>query len=285
MMIKKELNFKYKYSRAEEQMSETIELPEFEVAEENTAVEFKNFNFYYGTKQVLFDISMRIPKNSITAVIGPSGCGKSTLLRSINRMNDTISGARADGSVVVSGTDIYSDKIDLIELRTKVGMIFQRPTAFPMSIFDNVAYGPRIHKMPLTKDELTDLVHWALDRVGLLNELGDNLDKSGTELSGGQQQRLCIARAIAVFPEIILFDEPTSNLDPISANRVEKLIVELSRDYTVVIVTHSLSQAARIADQTAFFYNGHLIEYDWSANIFERPKHPQTEAYINGRFG
>lgn len=261
-------------------------LPEnFSIESDNVEVEFSEFNFYYGNHQALQNISMQIPKKSVTAIIGPSGCGKSTLLRCINRMNDTILGTRKEGLCQIGSNDIYAPNYDLIKLRTKVGMIFQKPTAFPKSIYENVAYGPRIHKMKLTKAELDDLVEWALRKVALWDEVEGDLDKPGTSLSGGQQQRLCIARAIAIFPEIILFDEPTSALDPISSKKIEELILELRKDYSVVIVTHSLSQAARISDQIAFLYQGKLIEYNWTFNIFEHPQEERTAEYIGGAFG
>ncbi len=247
-------------------------------------IETKNLNFYYGSNQALFDITFSIPKGLVTALIGPSGCGKSTFLRTLNRMNDIIDGTKVEGQVFVEGKDIYANGEDVVSLRKKVGMVFQKPNPFPKSIFENVAYGPRIHGTR-RKADLEDIVERSLKRAALWDEVKDRLEVSGTELSGGQQQRLCIARALAVDPDILLMDEPASALDPRSTQRIEDLIAELKGDYTIVIVTHNMQQAARVSDYTAFFFEGHLIEYDMTDHIFTRPKNKQTEDYVTGRFG
>jgi phosphate transport system ATP-binding protein len=244
----------------------------------------KNLNLYYGKKQALKNISLDIPANRVTALIGPSGCGKSTFLRSLNRMNDLIDNVTIDGSVMIDGTDIYHNGIDVVELRKKVGMIFQKSNPFPKSIYDNVAYGPRINGIH-EKKVLDDIVEHSLQRSGLWNEVKDDLKKSGLALSGGQQQRLCIARALAVDPDILLMDEPASALDPLATAKIEELIYELKKNYTIVIVTHNMQQAARVSDYTAFFYIGELVEYDETKRIFTTPKVKQTEDYITGRFG
>lgn len=244
----------------------------------------RDLNFYYGKKQALFDINLEIPENKVTALIGPSGCGKSTYLRTLNRMNDLIDGARVEGKVLIDGVNIYQNGIDVVALRKKVGMIFQKSNPFPKSIYDNVAYGPRIQG---TKDKqvLDEIVETSLRRAALWDEVKDELKKSALALSGGQQQRLCIARALAVNPEILLMDEPASALDPISTIKIEDLIFELKQNYTIVIVTHNMQQAARVSDYTAFFYMGQLIEFDDTRIIFTAPKKKQTEDYITGRFG
>jgi phosphate transport system ATP-binding protein len=249
-----------------------------------TKIITKNLNLYYGEKQALKNISLDIPANRVTALIGPSGCGKSTFLRSLNRMNDLIDNVRTDGSVLIDGTDIYHNGIDVVELRKKVGMIFQKSNPFPKSIYDNVAYGPRINGIH-DKKILDEIVEQSLQRSALLDEVKDDLKKSGLALSGGQQQRLCIARALAVNPDVLLMDEPASALDPIATAKIEELIYELKENYTIVIVTHNMQQAARVSDHTAFFYLGSLIEYDETKKIFTTPKEKQTEDYITGRFG
>lgn len=240
---------------------------------------------HYGTKQALFGVSIDIPKRAVTAFIGPSGCGKSTFLRCINRMNDTIIGCKVTGKIELEGADIYDPSLDVVELRARVGMVFQKPNPFPKSIYDNVAYGPRIHGIARTKADLDELVHSSLHKAGLWNEVKDRLNEPGTGLSGGQQQRLCIARAIAVGPEVILMDEPCSALDPIATAVVEELIDELRENYTIVIVTHSMQQAARVSQKTAFFHLGKLIEEGKTEDIFTNPKNKQTQDYITGRIG
>jgi phosphate transport system ATP-binding protein len=241
-------------------------------------------NFYYGKTQALFDISMQIPQGRVTALIGPSGCGKSTFLRTLNRMNDTIDQTRIEGSVTIDGNDIYHRDTDVVQLRKRIGMIFQKSTPFPKSIYDNVAFGPRIHGTR-DKTSLDIIVEKSLHRSGLWGEVKDRMDKSALSLSGGQQQRLCIARALAVDPDILLMDEPASALDPKSTARIEDLIGELKGNYTIVIVTHNMQQAARVSDFTAFFYEGYLIEFDYTKKIFTQPSVKQTEEYITGRFG
>jgi len=248
------------------------------------AFQIKQLNLHYGAKQALFDIAMDIPKNQVTALIGPSGCGKSTLLRSLNRMNDLIENCRVEGSVKYEDYDIYDQYYDVINLRTKVGMVFQKPNPFPMSIFDNIAYGPRCQGIK-DKKVLNEIVRKALVNSALYDEVKDRLKEAATSLSGGQQQRLCIARAIAMSPDVILMDEPTSALDPIATAKIEELIQELKKDFTIVIVTHNMQQAARISDNTAFFLMGELVEYDNTDLIFSQPRKKQTEDYITGRFG
>lgn len=240
--------------------------------------------FFYGDKQAIFNISMDIMPRRVTAFIGPSGCGKSTFLRIFNRMNDIIPNTRLTGNVTIDGEDIYESKINVVNLRKKVGMVFQKSNPFPKSIFENVAYGPRTHRIR-DKRKLAEIVEKSLQRAALWEEVKDRLDDNALGLSGGQQQRLCIARALAVDPEILLMDEPASALDPKSTTRIEDLIGELRHDYTIVIVTHNMQQAARVSDQTAFFYEGHLIEFSPTKKIFTNPKEKQTEDYITGRFG
>lgn len=247
-------------------------------------IKVKNLNFYYGPTQALFDINIDIPAKRVTALIGPSGCGKSTFLRTLDRMNDIITGARIEGEIQIKGNNIYSPNTDVVTLRKKVGMVFQKSNPFPKSIFDNIAYGPRIHGIK-QKDQLHEIVTNSLKRAGLWEEVQDRLHENALGLSGGQQQRLCIARALAVDPEILLMDEPASALDPKSTTRVEDLISELRKDYTIIIVTHNMQQAARVSDYTAFFYEGKLIEYDRTKNIFTNPTKKQTEDYVTGRFG
>lgn len=244
----------------------------------------KDLNLKYGTKPALMNIQMDIPKNQITALIGPSGCGKSTLLRTLNRMNDLIDNCHIDGDVKYEENDIFAKDYDVIDLRTKVGMVFQKPNPFPMSIFDNIAYGPRCQGVK-DKKVLREIVERALKNAALYDEVKDRLHESAKELSGGQQQRLCIARTIAMEPEVILMDEPTSALDPIATAKIEDLIVELKKLYTIVIVTHNMQQAARISDNTAFLLMGELIEFDKTDKIFSNPSQNKTEEYITGRFG
>ena len=240
---------------------------------------------FYGDKQALFDVNLDIKRRQVTALIGPSGCGKSTFLRCLNRMNDTIDICRVEGAITLDGRDIYDPDIDVVELRARVGMVFQKPNPFPKSIFENVAYGPRIHGLSRNKAELEEIVVSSLKRAGLYDEVKDRLQEPGTGLSGGQQQRLCIARAIAVSPEVILMDEPCSALDPIATAIVEELIDELRENYTIVIVTHSMQQAARVSQETAFFHLGNLVETGRTELIFSNPQDPRTESYITGRIG
>ena len=248
-------------------------------------VSARDVNVFYGDKQALFDVSVDIPSRSVMAFIGPSGCGKSTFLRCINRMNDTILGCKVTGSITIDGADVNDRNVDPIELRARVGMVFQKPNPFPKSIFENVAYGPRIHGIARTRSEMQSIVENSLHKAGLFEEVKDRLSQPGTSLSGGQQQRLCIARAIAVNPEVILMDEPCSALDPIATARIEELISELADNYTIIIVTHSMQQAARVSDKTAFFHLGKLVEEGLTKDIFTTPKDSRTQAYITGRFG
>jgi phosphate transport system ATP-binding protein len=247
-------------------------------------IEVRNLNLYYGTKRALHDISLTIPRNQVTAFIGPSGCGKSTLLRCLNRMNDLIDSVRIEGTVTIGGHNIYERQTDVIELRKRVGMVFQKSNPFPKSIYENVAYGLRIAGIN-DKTTLDRAVEESLNGAALWEEVKDRLHDSALGLSGGQQQRLCIARAIAIKPEIILMDEPASALDPIATSRVEDLILELKKDFTIVIVTHNMQQAARISDHTAFFYMGELVEYGVTQKMFTMPKQKRTEDYVTGRFG
>jgi phosphate ABC transporter, ATP-binding protein len=250
-----------------------------------TLIEIENLDFYYGAKQALSDINIRIPEKRVTAFIGPSGCGKSTLLRCLNRMNDLIDGASVKrGSIRIRGVDIHGRDVDPIELRKRVGMVFQKSNPFPKSIYENIAYGLRIQGIK-NKPRLDEVVEKSLRGAALWDEVKDRLHESGLGLSGGQQQRLCIARTIAVEPDIILMDEPCSALDPIATAKVEELVHELKKQFTIIIVTHSMQQAARCSDMTAFFYLGKLVEFDATHNIFMNPKNPQTEAYVSGRFG
>ena len=242
-------------------------------------------NVHYGSKHAVHDVTMRIPDRSVTAFIGPSGCGKSTILRTINRMNETIDIARTDGSIKIDGEEVNSKSVDPVILRARVGMVFQKPNPFPKSIYDNVAYGPRIHGLASTKSELNEIVETSLRKAGLWDEVADRLDQPGTGLSGGQQQRLVIARAIAVSPEVILMDEPCSALDPIATAKIEELIDELRENYCIVMVTHSMAQAARVSQMTAFFHLGDLVEYGPTEDIFTNPHDPKTQDYITGRFG
>ncbi|WP_404365425.1 phosphate ABC transporter ATP-binding protein PstB [Marinobacter sp.] len=245
----------------------------------------RDVNVFYGETQAIKNISLDIAKNEVISFIGPSGCGKSTFLRCLNRMNDSIDICRIEGRLELDGVDIYESKRDVVELRARVGMVFQKPNPFPKSIYDNVAYGPRIHGLANRKSELDDMVENSLKKAGLWKEVKDRLDTPGTGLSGGQQQRLCIARAIAVSPEVVLMDEPCSALDPIATARIEELISELSESYTIVIVTHSMQQAARVSHRTAYFHLGHLVEVNETNKVFTSPEHELTESYITGRFG
>ena len=240
---------------------------------------------YYGDKQALKEVDLDIGANEVTALIGPSGCGKSTYLRCLNRMNETIEGCRVTGTIELDGENIYDGTVDVVQLRARVGMVFQKPNPFPKTIYDNVAYGPRIHGLARNKEELDEIVQSSLKRAGLIKEVHDRLDQPGTGLSGGQQQRLCIARAIAVSPEVILMDEPCSALDPIATATIEELIDELRQNFTIVIVTHSMQQAARVSQRTAFFHLGNIVEVGDTDQVFTNPREERTQAYITGRFG
>lgn len=248
------------------------------------AVESQNLNFYYGKRQALYNICLGIPEKKVTAFIGPSGCGKSTFLRTLNRMNDTVDGTRLEGKVLVRGQDIYAPGTDVVTLRKQVGMVFQKSNPFPKSIFENIAFGPRIHGEKNPK-VLSEIVERTLTKASLWNEVKDRLHTNALDLSGGQQQRLCIARALAVDPEILLMDEPASALDPKSTAKIEDLVGELRNEFTIIIVTHNMQQAARVSDYTAFFYEGNLIEHGATRRLFTKPKEKQTEDYITGRFG
>lgn len=252
---------------------------------ENAFMIADKVNVWYGNNHAIKDVSLQIGKGQVVALIGPSGCGKSTFLRCFNRMNDTIESTRITGHISLDGQDIYSDDLDPVALRARVGMVFQKPNPFPKSIYDNVAYGPRIHGLAASRAELDEIVYVSLERAGLIKEVRDRLEEPGTSLSGGQQQRLCIARTIAVNPEVILMDEPCSALDPIATARIEDLIDELSVDYAIVIVTHSMQQAARVSRRVAYFHLGLLVEVDETDKIFTNPQHKLTEDYITGRFG
>jgi phosphate transport system ATP-binding protein len=245
----------------------------------------RNVQVYYGDTHAIKDVSVEIEDNTVTAFIGPSGCGKSTFLRCLNRMNDTIDVCRVEGDIRLDGEDIYDKRVDPVQLRAKVGMVFQKPNPFPKSIYDNVAYGPRIHGLARSKAELDEIVETALRRGAIWDEVKDRLDAPGTGLSGGQQQRLCIARAVATAPEVLLMDEPCSALDPIATAQVEELIDELRQSYSVIIVTHSMQQAARVSQKTAFFHLGHLVEFGETGQIFTNPEDERTESYITGRIG
>jgi phosphate transport system ATP-binding protein len=245
----------------------------------------RDVNVYYGEKHALKSVNVNVPDRSVMSFIGPSGCGKSTFLRCINRMNDTISSCRVTGDIRIEEQDIYDPALDVVQLRARVGMVFQKPNPFPKSIFDNVAYGPRIHGLASSKSDLEKIVHSSLEKAGLWNEVKDRLNESGTGLSGGQQQRLCIARAVAVGPEVILMDEPCSALDPIATAKVEELIDELRQNFCIIIVTHSMQQAARVSQRTAFFHLGSLVEEGATADIFTNPVDKRTQDYITGRTG
>ncbi len=270
-------------------MNANAGLAEIRGAPESASAEAKmatrDLNVFYGDKQALTGINLDIVARRVTALIGPSGCGKSTFLRCLNRMNDVIEICRIEGRVALDGADIYETDIDVVELRARVGMVFQKPNPFPKSIYDNIAYGPRIHGMVAGRENLDDIVRTSLERAGLWKEVADRLNEPGTSLSGGQQQRLCIARAIAVDPEVILMDEPCSALDPIATARIEELIDELRENYTIVIVTHNMQQAARVSQTTAFFHLGELVEVGDTDRIFTNPRDERTQGYITGRFG
>ncbi len=261
--------------------------PERAVAASNNPPKMKGekVNVFYGDKQALQDVDLEINTNEVTALIGPSGCGKSTFLRCLNRMNDVIDICRVEGKITLDGHDIYDPRLDTVQLRARVGMVFQKPNPFPKSIYDNVAYGPRIHGVAQSKAQLDEIVKSSLEKAGLYNEVKDRLMEPGTGLSGGQQQRLCIARAIAINPEVILMDEPCSALDPIATGKIEELIDELRENFTIVIVTHSMQQAARVSQRTAFFHLGVLVEVGNTEQIFTNPKDSRTQGYITGRFG
>ena len=257
------------------------------IAEHDRVVKFhtKDVHVFYGEKEAINGVDLDIYQNEVTALIGPSGCGKSTYLRSLNRMNDTVDTCRVTGTIELDGLDIYDKSVDVVQLRARVGMVFQKPNPFPKSIYENIVYGPRIHGVASKKDELDEIVESSLQKAGLWDEVKDRLDTSGTSLSGGQQQRLCIARAIAVGPEVILMDEPCSALDPIATAKVEELIDELRENYAIVIVTHSMQQAARVSQKTAFFHLGDLVEHGDTEQIFTNPQEERTRDYITGRFG
>ena len=266
----------------EQQIKQTVGTPFLDT---NVAISCHNVNVFYGESQALFDVSLDISKHQILAMIGPSGCGKSTFLRCLNRMNDTIDNCKIEGDIMLDEENIYSKSLDPVLLRARVGMVFQKPNPFPKSIYDNIAYGPRLHGLSNNKTELDDLVEVSLTKAGLWKETKDKLHQPGTGLSGGQQQRLCIARTIAIKPEVILMDEPTSALDPIATATIEELMSELKESYTIAIVTHSMQQAARISDRCAYFHLGKLVEVNDTNTVFTNPEHTLTENYITGRFG
>lgn len=268
----------------EQQDVSTIETVGIPFAD-NAKMKMRDVDVFYADKQAIFNVSLDIGQNEVLAMIGPSGCGKSTFLRCLNRMNDTIDICRVEGSLQLEGQNIYDPKLDVVPLRARVGMVFQKPNPFPKSIYDNVAYGPRIHGLVSRRAELDEIVETSLQRAGLWNEVKDRLHSPGTGLSGGQQQRLCIARTIAVSPEVILMDEPCSALDPIATAKIEELIAELSQNFTIAIVTHSMQQAARVSHRTAYFHLGKLVEVNETEKVFTNPDHALTEAYITGRFG
>jgi phosphate transport system ATP-binding protein len=252
---------------------------------ENPKMSMRNVNVFYGDKQAIHNVSVDIAKNEVIAMIGPSGCGKSTFLRTLNRMNDTVDTCKVSGNIQLDSDDIYQKGLDVVELRARVGMVFQKPNPFPKSIFENIAYGPKIHGLADSRVDLDEIVEESLKKAGLWAEVKERLHQPGTGLSGGQQQRLCIARAIAVSPEVILMDEPCSALDPIATAKIEELIEELSQNFTIAIVTHSMQQAARVSNRTAYFHLGKLIEVNPTEQVFTMPEHQLTEAYITGRFG
>jgi len=256
-----------------------------ETSVDSPKMQCRGVDVFYGDKQAIFDVSLDIGRNEVVAMIGPSGCGKSTFIRCLNRMNDTIEGCRVKGEITIDGQNIYDEKLDVVPLRAQVGMVFQKPNPFPKSIWDNIAYGPKIHGLASTKTEIEEIVETSLKKAGLWEEVKDRLDQPGTGLSGGQQQRLCIARTIAVSPEVILMDEPCSALDPIATAKIEDLIDELRKQYSIAIVTHSMQQASRVSQRTAYFHLGYLIEVGKTQQIFTNPRHRLTEDYITGRFG
>ncbi|MDH2326268.1 phosphate ABC transporter ATP-binding protein PstB [Cereibacter sp. SYSU M97828] len=262
-----------------------MRIAERDVSTSETKIAARGVQVHYGTTHALKDVDIDILNGNVTAFIGPSGCGKSTFLRCLNRMNDTIAAAKVTGSIKLDGEDIYDAKVDPVQLRAKVGMVFQKPNPFPKSIYDNVAYGPKIHGLTRSKAELDNVVETSLKKAALWNEVKDRLHSPGTGLSGGQQQRLCIARAVATSPEVLLMDEPCSALDPIATAQVEELIDELRGQFAVVIVTHSMQQAARVSQKTAFFHLGNLVEFGETGQIFTNPRDPRTESYISGRIG
>ena len=272
----------------EQAMDETIRYPDQTVGTpyvDNPKMRMRDVEVFYGEKQAIHGVSLDIGKNEVVALIGPSGCGKSTFLRCLNRMNDTIDICQVKGNLHLEDQDLYDPKLDVVELRARVGMVFQKPNPFPKSIYDNVAYGPRIHGLANKKYDLDEIVETSLQKAGLWNEVKDRLHSPGTGLSGGQQQRLCIARTIAVSPEVVLMDEPCSALDPIATAKIEESIAELSESYTIAIVTHSMQQAARVSNRTAYFHLGRLVEMNDTDTVFTKPEHDLTEAYITGRFG
>ncbi len=262
-----------------------MRIVERDVDTQGNKISARNVQVYYGTSHAIKDLNVDILDKTVTAFIGPSGCGKSTFLRCLNRMNDTIAVCKVSGEIKLEGEDIYDKRVDPVQLRAKVGMVFQKPNPFPKSIYDNVAYGPKIHGLTRSKAELDEVVETSLKKAAIWNEVKDRLQSPGTGLSGGQQQRLCIARAIATSPEVLLMDEPCSALDPIATAQVEELISELRSQFSVVIVTHSMQQAARVSQKTAFFHLGYLVEYGETGQIFTTPKDPRTESYISGRIG
>ncbi|WP_106744259.1 phosphate ABC transporter ATP-binding protein PstB [Yoonia maritima] len=266
-------------------MEDMIQMDRTMSTQQDIKIEAKNVQVYYGDNHAIKDVDVQIADKTVTAFIGPSGCGKSTFLRCINRMNDTIDVCRVTGDILLDGEDIYDPKVDPVQLRAKVGMVFQKPNPFPKSIYDNVAYGPKIHGLARDKTDLDEIVEKSLRKAALWNEVKDRLNAPGTGMSGGQQQRLCIARAIATAPEVLLMDEPCSALDPIATAQVEELIDELRQSFSVVIVTHSMQQAARVSQKTAFFHLGNLVEFDDTDKIFTNPQDPRTESYISGRIG
>jgi phosphate transport system ATP-binding protein len=266
-------------------MLDNTRLAERAMTDERTKISARRVQVYYGQNHALKDVDVDILDKTVTAFIGPSGCGKSTFLRCLNRMNDTVSVARVEGEIKIDGEDIYDAKVDPVQLRAKVGMVFQKPNPFPKSIYDNVSYGPKIHGLARSKADLDAIVEKSLRRAAIWDEVKDRLSAPGTGLSGGQQQRLCIARAVATEPEVLLMDEPCSALDPIATAQVEELIDELRTNFSVVIVTHSMQQAARVSQKTAFFHLGNLVEYGQTSDIFTNPKDPRTESYISGRIG
>ena len=268
-------------ARGVEKITKTVGVP----LTENAKFGIRGVDVFYGEKQAVFNVDLDIAKNQVIAMIGPSGCGKSTFLRCLNRMNDTIDICRVSGSITLDGMDIYDKQLDVVPLRARVGMVFQKPNPFPKSIYENVAYGPKIHGLASRRSDLDEIVETSLKKAGLWNEVKDRLHAPGTGLSGGQQQRLCIARTIAVSPEVILMDEPCSALDPIATAKIEELIAERSENFTIAIVTHSMQQAARVSHRTAYFHMGRLVEVNDTEKVFTNPDHELTEAYITGRFG